>query len=101
MLLRFSCIRQSILPIVVIGTMPSETTIPSVGQIPPQPNVTSRAVGRPRLDAYGRLLSRFYEPLILLFVLGQTRGEHTPKKIDKSRRGGRRQFRADFAFLCE
>jgi hypothetical protein len=30
----------------------------------------------PRLDPHERLLSRFYEPLILLCTLGKTRGDH-------------------------
>ncbi|RYP89771.1 hypothetical protein DL770_004113 [Monosporascus sp. CRB-9-2] len=37
---------------------------------------------QPRFDPYGRLLHRFFEALILLHVLGQTRGSHDTYRID-------------------
>ncbi|KAK8240125.1 hypothetical protein HDK90DRAFT_523243 [Phyllosticta capitalensis] len=40
--------------------------------------------GMPRLDPRHRLLSRFYEPLILLYTLGQTRGERVSESRDAS-----------------
>ncbi|KAI8944734.1 hypothetical protein F4801DRAFT_172088 [Xylaria longipes] len=35
--------------------------------------------GTKHLDQYSKLWNRFYEPLILLRVLGQTRGDHSPR----------------------
>ncbi|KAK8058102.1 hypothetical protein PG994_008550 [Apiospora phragmitis] len=57
----------------------------------PPPNKPAKKKGPPRLDPYQRLINRFYEPLRLLHVLGQTRGKHTavPMSADlaeKSRR---------------
>jgi len=58
-------------------------------------------VGSSRRGRYGKLLHRFFEPLIFSHVLGPVRGERTIKRQDKSLRGIRRQFRDDLAFLCE
>ncbi|KAI0439825.1 hypothetical protein F4803DRAFT_553696 [Xylaria telfairii] len=35
------------------------------------------------LDQYSKLWNRFYEPLILLRVLGQTRGDHSPRALEQ------------------
>src|SRR4051812_26128710 len=66
-----------------------------------RPGTGSTPVGPPRLDKYNRLLSRLYEPLVLVYALGPVRGNHTLKRRDKSLQGIRRQFRDDLAFLCE
>ncbi|OAG13191.1 uncharacterized protein CC84DRAFT_185325 [Paraphaeosphaeria sporulosa] len=39
-------------------------------------NLPMSSSKRPRFDKRGRQLSRFYEPLVLLYTLGRTRGEH-------------------------
>ncbi len=59
-------------------------------------------LGKPRLDPYSRLLSRFYEPFILLIILGATR------RIHETYPGGgsleqqvRREFMRDLAFICD
>ncbi|KAK8031291.1 hypothetical protein PG990_001025 [Apiospora arundinis] len=54
----------------------------------------------PRLDPYMRLINRFYEPLRLLHVLGQTRGKHTavPKCADSMQKS-RRQLLENLAYL--
>ncbi|GLA56169.1 hypothetical protein AnigIFM63604_005039 [Aspergillus niger] len=64
--------------------------------------IDSVRVGRPRLGAYNRLLSRFYEPLFLLRVLGQTRGQHTPGPPDHSlEQARRRRFLRNLAYVCD
>ncbi|CAG8013292.1 unnamed protein product [Penicillium salamii] len=55
-------------------------------------------VGRPRLEPYQRLLSRFYEPLFLLDSLGQTRGSHTAPSFNFNPR--REQSRRFLQNLC-
>jgi hypothetical protein len=62
----------------------------------------------PRLDPHERILSRFYEPLILLCTLGRTRGEHRPADFPRSAditswplRYVRRLFLNQLAFLCD
>ena len=59
-------------------------------------------VGRPRLDPYLKLLSRFYESLCLLLALGQTRGGHTPEPIARNEAEAcRRRFMGYLAYLCD
>ncbi|KAI1469741.1 uncharacterized protein F4812DRAFT_301628 [Daldinia caldariorum] len=64
---------------------------------------SAKTSGRvPRMDPYSRLLHRFYEPLILSRVLGQTRGTHTSTPQDgegQSRR--RRRLLRNLAYLCD
>lgn len=62
----------------------------------------------PRLDPNKRILSRFYEPLILLCTLGRTRGEHRPANLPRSGdvsawpiKHVRRLFLNQLAFLCD
>ncbi|RAH65502.1 nucleic acid/nucleotide deaminase domain-containing protein [Aspergillus aculeatinus CBS 121060] len=73
-----------------------------------QSNITSKQlpidsvrVGPPRLNAYKRLLGRFYEPLFLLRVLGQTRGQHTVGSPGPSSEQARRRFLRNLAFVCD
>ncbi|KAF2997477.1 hypothetical protein E8E14_003951 [Neopestalotiopsis sp. 37M] len=48
------------------------------------------------------LVKRFYEPLILLWALGKTRGEHVPGPADdRSQQSIRRQFFNNIAYLCD
>ncbi|OJK01294.1 hypothetical protein ASPACDRAFT_1879878 [Aspergillus aculeatus ATCC 16872] len=65
--------------------------------------IDSVRVGPPRLNAYKRLLGRFYEPLFLLRVLGQTRGQHTVGSSDPSleQETRRRRFLRNLAFVCD
>ncbi|KAI1385223.1 uncharacterized protein F4822DRAFT_432072 [Hypoxylon trugodes] len=57
---------------------------------------------KPRLDVYSRLLSRFYEPLILLRALGKTRGVHTAGPQDaNSDESGRRRLLRNLSYLCD
>ncbi|KAF4228833.1 hypothetical protein CNMCM8980_000115 [Aspergillus fumigatiaffinis] len=64
--------------------------------------INSNCVGPPRRDPYKRLLSRFYEPLFLLRVLGQTRGEHTVSPPDLNlEQAHRRKFLRNLAFVCD
>jgi hypothetical protein len=61
----------------------------------------------PRFDPHQRLLSRFYEPLILLCTLGRTRGEHRaefPRSADVNSwplKYARRLVLNQLAFLCD
>ena len=57
---------------------------------------------RPRLNKHNRLLSRFYEPLVLLRTLGQTRGQHSSLSSSSgTETSARRQFLNDLAFICD
>ncbi|KAI1872120.1 uncharacterized protein JN550_004323 [Neoarthrinium moseri] len=59
-------------------------------------------VGRPRLGQYPKLIARFFEPLILLHVLGATRGDHTPIPHNpKSPEFSRRRLLDNLAYLCD
>ncbi|KAK8065091.1 hypothetical protein PG997_011838 [Apiospora hydei] len=69
---------------------------------PPQAKpAKKKGPNTPRLDPYQRLISRFYEPLRLLHVLGQTRGKHTavPKCADPTQKS-RRRLLDNLAYLC-
>ncbi|KAJ5873618.1 uncharacterized protein N7473_013177 [Penicillium subrubescens] len=65
-------------------------------------DINPERVGRPRLDPYERLLSRFYEQLFLLNALGQTRGNHTfpPFELD-DRRAKARRFLQNLCYICD
>lgn len=57
---------------------------------------------RPRLDAYDRLINRFYEPLVLLRALGKTRGQHTTiAEASGDQQQARRQLLDNLAYLCD
>lgn len=51
---------------------------------------------------YPKLIKRFYEPLRVLHVLGQTRGKHTvvPRSADPSDQS-RRRLLENLAYLCD
>lgn len=67
-----------------------------------QPFIKPGRVGAPRLDAYQRLLDRFYEPLFLLKVLGETRGHHTTVPPDLNPEQARRRvFLRNLAYICD
>ncbi|OAA34644.1 hypothetical protein BBO_09090 [Beauveria brongniartii RCEF 3172] len=58
--------------------------------------------GKPRLDPYSRLLSRFYEALFLLHSLDFTRALHTPCPISRyPQHELRREFLRGLAFICD
>lgn len=64
--------------------------------------IDPKRVGRPRLDPYQRLLSRFYEQLFLLNALGQTRGNHTTSSPElDAARTIRRRFLQNLCFICD
>src|ERR1700761_7222066 len=78
-----------------------ENNAPANSLSPPSPS-------KPRLDQHKRQLSRFYEPLILLFTLGSTRGEHrcdtTPERLyasELSIKDLRRRFLSELAYICD
>lgn len=52
---------------------------------------------------YKKLINRFYEPLILLRVLGKTRGNHssTAEQDTASIQFARRRFLANLAYVCD
>ncbi|KAI1780681.1 hypothetical protein F4818DRAFT_396476 [Hypoxylon cercidicola] len=57
---------------------------------------------KPRLDPYMKLLCRFYEPLILLRILGKTRGEHTSSPWDATpEQLKRRRLLRNLSYLCD
>lgn len=57
---------------------------------------------KPRLDAYYRLIYRFYEALYMLCVLGKVRGPHIQKVHDFSNiLAVRRRFLDNLVFLCD
>ncbi|KAH9879750.1 hypothetical protein J1614_001773 [Plenodomus biglobosus] len=68
----------------------------------------STSPNRPRLDPQIRLLSRFYEPLVLLYTLGNTRGERAcAEKLPQDHLAYlpltdlRRTFLTDLAYMCD
>jgi hypothetical protein len=63
--------------------------------------VKAKKVNLPRLDKYQRLINRFYEPLVLLAVLGPTRGRHTPVRQATPEQVIRRRFLRNLAFICD
>ncbi|EEP79561.1 predicted protein [Uncinocarpus reesii 1704] len=64
--------------------------------------IESERIGRPRLDKSQKLLSRFYEPLFLLRVLGQTYGNHTTAPRDLNpERARRRKFLRNLSYICD
>ncbi|RYP52747.1 hypothetical protein DL768_002176 [Monosporascus sp. mg162] len=57
---------------------------------------------KPRIDKYERLLHRFFEALILLHVLGQTRGKHDKYPGDAfTPQEKRRRLLCNLAYLCD
>lgn len=63
---------------------------------------------KPRLDPHKRQLSRFYEPLVLLYTLGRTRGEHTCAVLSTQENVShlplkelRRKFLSELAYACD
>lgn len=65
-------------------------------------SISSKLSRSPRLDNKYRLLSRFYEPLVLLRTLGQTRGQHVSHAdYSSTETSARRQFLNDLAFMCD
>lgn len=63
---------------------------------------------RPRLDPQERLLSRFHEPLVLLYTLGRTRGERTSVAMPAREHLAhlplddiRRMFLNELAYVCD
>ncbi len=61
----------------------------------------AQSVKTPRLDPYMRLLSRFYECLVLLNVLGPTRGKITSLPVTSNERGIMRRFLKHLAYMCD
>jgi hypothetical protein len=68
----------------------------------------ARLTDSPTSDLSSKLLHRFYEPLGLLFALGQARGERTHKALPPFEQVDsltaqqlRRQFLDELAFLCD
>jgi hypothetical protein len=68
----------------------------------------AQATNRPRLDPYLRLMSRFYEPLILLHVLdpnGARRSSHCPSIESMGPQPDLRELRRNFlvqlAYVCD
>ena len=61
-----------------------------------------KIVGRPRFDPYHKVLSRFYEPLVLLQLLGKSRGNHQPKPHDlNAGQALRRDFLRNLSYICD
>lgn len=64
--------------------------------------IKPKTVGPPRLDPYHKILSRFYEPLVLLRLLGQSRGNHQPKPHDVNAvQAVRRDFLRNLSYICD
>ncbi|KAL3475091.1 hypothetical protein BJX99DRAFT_271392 [Aspergillus californicus] len=75
---------------------------PGFSAPPPRFDVRPKIVGPPRLDPYHRLLSRFYEPLVLLRLLGKSGGYSTPRPPDlDAAQATRRTFLKNLSFICD
>lgn len=80
---------------------PRETEMLRSGAFP-QLEIKPKRVGTPRLDPYHRLLSRFYEPLVLLRVLGKSGGDSTPKPVDLDAvQATRRRVLRNLSYICD
>lgn len=71
-------------------------------------NTSPASPKKPRLDPRERQLSRFYEPLVLLYTLGSTRGEHTAAALSPDENicelpleELRRRFLSELAYVCD
>ena len=71
-------------------------------------NTSPASPKKPRLDPRERQLSRFYEPLVLLYTLGSTRGEHTAAALSPDEnicelplKELRRRFLSELAYVCD
>ena len=72
------------------------------GSILPRFDLKPRTVGRPRFDKYHKLLSRLYEPLVLLRSLGQTQVDYKPKPRDLNQAQlAYRTFLRNLAYICD
>lgn len=64
-------------------------------------NIVDR-VGKPRLDKYQRLVSRLYEPLILLLLEQPVQGPHVISNRDNaSLTSSRRRLTTNLAYICD
>ncbi|KAI1634249.1 hypothetical protein F4809DRAFT_652023 [Biscogniauxia mediterranea] len=62
----------------------------------------SSSVNTLRPGPYSKLISRFYEPLILLTALGKTRGAHLPAPYDSTTlQLKRRRLLRNLSYLCD
>jgi hypothetical protein len=60
------------------------------------------ATGPPRLDAYLRLIARFFEAVIVLFILGRVQGPHLTTPHDaSSNTATRRRFLRNLCSVCD
>ncbi|RYP41094.1 hypothetical protein DL767_001255 [Monosporascus sp. MG133] len=81
--------------------------VPSANKSPKNSNKiavasNNRCSKTPRTDPYARLLHRFFEALILLHVLGQTRGKHDTYPGDAfTSQEKRRRLLCNLAYLCD
>jgi len=71
-------------------------------------NTSPASLKKPRLNPRERQLSRFYEPLVLLYTLGSTRGEHTTAALSPDEnicelplKELRRRFLNELAYVCD
>lgn len=87
---------QNLIPYHHIAEMPQTLAVPEKFEIKPV------RIGHPRFGRYYKLLSRLYEVLVLLLLLGQSRGEHTPRQIalDEATET-RRRFLQNLAYICD
>lgn len=83
------------------------STVPQPEPHPPSPMPSAssnkaRKIGPPRLDKYDRLISRFYEALILLSIEQPIQGPHVISSHDNaSLTASRRRLSKNLAFICD
>ncbi|KAJ5926232.1 hypothetical protein N7516_008005 [Penicillium verrucosum] len=81
---------------------PREARSTGYSTFSPTLEIKPKTVGRPRFDPYHKVLSRFYEPLVLLRLLGQSRGNHQPKPHDvNAGQAVRRDFLRNLSYICD
>jgi hypothetical protein len=74
---------------------------PAIAQSQPLPTI-ARDTSTKSLTQYGKLVNRFYEPLVLLRVLGQVQGDRTfVEPFSGSDQCIRRRFLRNLCYVCD
>src|SRR5215470_16849587 len=84
-----------------MGKSKKKAKKPAVQAASPQKQTSGQSANTPRFDGYERLKHRFYEAVLLLLVLGQTRGSRTSVHFSGSQQSVRRRFLNNLCYVCD